>query len=776
MKAVVVKALADLRRRRLQAAVIFVTVLLAVGTGTMALTLMTQTRDSYQTAFEAQKGAHLQVYYNGGVTDRQTLASTPALIGASAFGGPYPSTTVEFQAGTRKFSLDTFGRDNPGGDVEVLKITSGHWPVSNGEIVLTRSFAELNHISVGDSVKVVSVTQKPLLTVAAEVVDIDEGSADLSSQHAWVLSSAIPALTPAAPDSSFYLMDYRFATDPTSSQLAGYVDRLRADLPPGSISGSVNYILIRSVFNITNQILTSVLLAFSVFALAATAAIVANLVTGIVISSYREIGIMKAVGFAPREVVAVFVLQILAPALAACLMGIPAGVVASQPLLANSSQALGLAYEPSFSIGLDLLALVGALFIVALAATLPALRAGLMKPVAVLASATAPRGASGRWLRLLANRARLPQPIVLGVGDAFARPLRSGLTLIAILLGVATVTVAIGLPRSFQKINDSETSAGNMQVIVTRSSGFPDADVTRILNAQPETARVVALTGRNVVVPGIGDPVNTRVFRGDASHLGYLLVSGRWFSGAGEVLAEKALLHDANLKVGDTFTATVSGKAVQLHVVGEVFDVSNLGHELFMDWATLAEVSPESSPEVYYVTLTPGANLAAYMRRIAAAEPDFIDVRPNDTGLIGPVKIIDSVLVILAIVIALIAVGGVFNTLLLNTRERVRDTATLKAVGMSPREVVVMVAASAGLLALIGGLVATPLGVGLSRFLLDVVNSSAGNDTPPTGYAAFSPVELLAILLLGVAVAVVAAMVPARWAARTNVVEVLHAE
>jgi len=255
-----------------------------------------------------------------------------------------------------------------------------------------------------------------------------------------------------------------------------------------------------------------------------------------------------------------------------------------------------------------------------------------------------------------------------------------------------------------------------------------------------------------------------------------MLVSGRWFSGPGEVLAEKALLRDANLKVGDSFTATVNGKPLQLRVVGEVFDVSNLGHELFMDWTTLAEVSPDSSPDVYYVTLTAGANVSDYIRRVAAAEPDFIDVRPNDTGLIGPVKIIDSVLVILAIVIALIAVGGVFNTLLLNTRERVRDTATLKAVGMSPREVMVMVAASAGLLALIGGLVATPLGVELSRLLLDVVNSSAGNDTPPTGYAAFSPVELLVILLLGVAVAVLAAMVPGRWAARTNVVEVLHAE
>ena len=57
MKAVFLKALADLRRRRLQVAVIFFTTLLAVCTGTMALTLMSQTRDPYQAAFTAQKGA-----------------------------------------------------------------------------------------------------------------------------------------------------------------------------------------------------------------------------------------------------------------------------------------------------------------------------------------------------------------------------------------------------------------------------------------------------------------------------------------------------------------------------------------------------------------------------------------------------------------------------------------------------------------------------------------------------------------------------------------------
>ena len=773
MTAILVKAVADLRRRRVQAAVIFLTVLLSIATGTMALTLMSQTRDPYQTAFAAQKGAHLQVSFHP-TTDAKLLATTPAIIGASAAGGPYPATTLEFKHAGTTFNVEVFGRDNPAGDVEVLNVTSGRWPRANDEIVLTRSFSELNSLAVGDRIKVVSVAAAPTLTVVGEVVDIDEGSADLSSQHSWVLKAAIPVLS--TPDLSYYVMDYRFATDPTSSQLMGYVERLRSSLPPGSISGSVNYLLIRNVFNITNQIITGVLGAFSVFALLATIAIVATLVTGIVISAYREIGIMKAIGFTPGGVVGVFALQIVIPALTACLIGIPAGTLISQPLLANSSHALGLAYVPSFSISLDLLVLAGGMLVVSIAATLPALRAGLLKPITAITNATAPRGTSGRRLRQLAARLRLPRPVVLGIGDAFSRPLRAALTLVTVLLAVATVVVAIGLPRSFELINNSETGLGSYQVVVNRTNAYADADVMQTLNAQPETARVVALDGENVTVPGIGDPVNSILFRGDSSHLGYMVVAGRWFAGPGEVLAPKGLLQDAHLKIGDTFTGNLYGQAVQLRVVGEVYDISNLGHELFMDYSTLPPNVPNSSPGRYFVTLTPGADVNAYVRRVAAVQPDLTDVRPSNNAIIGPVKIIDSVLLVLAAVLVLIGIGGVFNTLLLNTRERVHDTATLKAMGMSPRQVMVMVAASAALLALVGGLLAMPLGVELNRVLNDVISTSTGNDTPARAYDVFKPFELVLIPLIGVVLAVVAALIPGRWAARTNVVEVLHSE
>src|SRR5260370_15281445 len=101
---------------------------------------------------------------------------------------------------------------------------------------------------------------------------------------------------------------------------------------------------------------------------------------------------MKAIGFMPSQVVAVFALQIIIPALVACVMGIPVGTLVSQPLLANSSHALGLAYEPTFSIGLDLLLLASGLVVAAVAATLPPLRAGPLKPTTAISKASSPPG------------------------------------------------------------------------------------------------------------------------------------------------------------------------------------------------------------------------------------------------------------------------------------------------------------------------------------------------------------------------------------------------
>ena len=774
MSAVIVKAMSDLRRRRLQVVVIFVTTLLAVATGTMALTLLSQTNDPFQIAFAAQRGAHLRVTFDGR-TDPGTLAGTPSLIGAAAFGGPYRATPIQFQYGGHKYAAAAVGRDDPGGEVGQLVLVAGRWPVGDDEIAVTRSFAELSHLSIGETIKVVSVADAPLLRVAGEVIDIDQVRADISAQRAWVRTSAIDRLTTRG--GGYYLMNYRFASDPTSAELSTAVETLRAALPPGSITSSINYLLVRSIFNVVNQVLIGILVAFSIFALVATVAIVANLVTGIVISAYREIGIMKAIGFTPGQVASVFVLQILVPAVAACLFGIPGGTILSQPLLASSSEALGLSYRPTFSVPLDFVALGGALLIVALAALLPALRAGRLKPAVVIANAAAPRGQSGRWIRRLASGLGLPRPLVLGVGDAAARPLRATLTAVAVFLGVATIVIALGETRHFADIYPYEAHVGSVDVVVLKSAVLTDLEAMRLFEAQPETGRVVAQTATNIVVPGIADPVPSVMFRGESDALGYLVTTGRWFNGPGEVVAPKGLLRDAHLQVGDTFAASFRGTTVRLRLVGVVYDFAGGpgGHELMLDSSTVVPALADLSPSTYFVTLKAGSNVALYVDRVAAAQQDQLEVQLN-TG--GPTQLgmVSAVLLAIAAVIALMAVGGVFNTLLLNAREGARDIATLKALGMSPRQLIAMVATSAGFLAVVGGVLAVPAGVQLDHLLLDLVSAFGGNDTPPSVYAALAPWELIAILLAGVAVAMLAALIPGRWAARTNVVEVLRAE
>jgi putative ABC transport system permease protein len=414
---------------------------------------------------------------------------------------------------------------------------------------------------------------------------------------------------------------------------------------------------------------------------------------------------------------------------------------------------------------------------VTMAALLPALRAGLLKPAVVIANATGPRGSSGRWLRRLASLAGLPRPVVIGLGEAAARPMRAILTLVAIFVGVATVVVALGVTRSFAGIYSYEGHAGKVDVVVNRSPALADADAMQLIGSRPETARVVAQASANLTVPGIGDPVLTLIFRGDSASLGYVTVAGRWINGPGEVVAPRGLLQDAHLKIGDTFTATFRGVSVPLRVVGEVYDFVGGpgGHELIVDWSTIASAVPSTSPFTYLVTLKPGSDVAAYMNRIAAAQPDLLDAQASSTS-VGALTTINAVLFAIAVVLALIAVAGIFNTLLLNTRERVRDTATLKALGMSPRQVIGMVASSAGLLALVGGVAAVPAGIELSRLLFDLVGRIGGDRIPSAEYGAFAPWELVAIPLAGLVVAVAAAMIPGRWAARTNVVEALHAE
>jgi putative ABC transport system permease protein len=779
MRAIVTKIAGDLRRRRLQVYIVALIVALAAGVGTVAIALMRESAAPYATAFDQYQGAHLTALFDGAKATPDQLAATAQSPEVTASAGPWQTAQLPAVYGAQKSPIQIIARADPGGPVDRLLITSGRWATQPGEITLTYSYAQSIGAGVGKHLIVLSGANRWDLVIVGEIADIDEATtANFSPQYAWVQPAEFATLAPAGQPSSLMML-YRFRHAATGADLQRRVEEISAVLPSGAVSATLTHLVIQQIFGLTTTLTLTFLLAFAVFALGAAALIVANVVSGAVLTSQREIGVIKALGFTPGQVVTSFVGLMLVPALIGCAIGAPLGVLGSQPLLRSSAEALGLPVDLSFDPLAPLLAVFGSLLVVAIAAAIPALRAGLLRPVDAITQSATPDRQRRSWLGTLAQAAHLPRPASLGASDAYARPVRGLLTTVAVVIGVATLVFALGLSATFQKIEQNPGLTGAADVTISRYGDYPDSQLTATLEAQPETERAIAFDFFWMSGPQLSSPVNTLAIRGDSAALDYPILAGRWFQGPGEIVGGPAFLKEAHLAIGDTFTATINGRPIPLHVVGEYFTFANFGRAAAIDWSTYSAANPDAQPHNYLIDLHAGANGAAYAQRVEATAPDYLNVTTSALmyGAASVIAILNVVLAALVAILAAIAIAGVFNTLLLTSYERVRDTATLKALGMTPRQVVGMVVVSACVLGVVGGVIGVPVGVWLHQSLLALMGTAVG-EAMPSGItqSAYNPAILPLLALAGVLVAAIGAALPAVMASRQPVAEALRAE
>ncbi len=603
---------------------------------------------------------------------------------------------------------------------------------------------------------------------------------------------------PGTPDVAQML--YRFSSAGTDAAVNADVASLRAALPPGSLLGAQSYLTakLRATASIAPWV--PFIVAFGLIGLVMSVLIVANVISGAVVAGTRRIGVLKSIGFSPAQVVATYVLQVAVPALAGCVAGVLAGNLLSVPLLGQTAQvygvgALAVPFWVDVAVPLIMLGLTVA------AALPPALRAGRLSAVQAIATGRAPRAAQGYAAhRLLGRAQRLPRPLTIGLAGPFARPTRTLVTLVAIFLGSIAVTFAAGLGTSLDRVEKDLSHARSEPVQVGLPGPGPGAEsggsvvrasgpgraggpslaaqeraVQAALRAQPGTLHYVAEADDQVSVLGLPGHLSLTAFGGDASWTGYALIAGRWYHGNGEADVNTAFLTATDTAVGDTYTITSGARHITVRIAGEVLDPSNGRPKIFASLPTLSRLDAGLAVGQYDVALKPGTAAQPYANALTAAlGPDYSvsTNTDNSTQFAAIVGLIATLTLLLAAVAGL----GVLNTVALQIRERVHDLGVFKAVGMTPWQTIAMVVSSVAGIGLVAGLIAIPAGVVLHHVVLPVMGHGAQTAVPASVLNVYHPWELVLLALSGLVIAVVGALAPAGWAARTRTAFALRAE
>ncbi|WP_443070799.1 FtsX-like permease family protein [Streptomyces sp. NBC_01685] len=212
-------------------------------------------------------------------------------------------------------------------------------------------------------------------------------------------------------------------------------------------------------------------MAFGALGIVMSVITVSSVISGAVGIGLRRIGILKAIGFTPREVVCAYVAQALIPAVVGIALGVVLGNLLAVPLLSDTESVYG-GVSLSVARWVDIAVPAAALVIVALAALIPALRAGGLHTVEAITVGRAPRTGRGQWARRAMGMLPLPRPVTYGLATPFTHPVRTLAMLLAVAFGTVAATFAVGLTSSLNAIGTSQDPENRAAVTVTTAKAI----------------------------------------------------------------------------------------------------------------------------------------------------------------------------------------------------------------------------------------------------------------------------------------------------------------
>ena len=770
LRATLLQTFADLRHRWLQTVLVFFVIAAAATVLMLALTVWRASSEPYEQALGEANGPH--AWFFGDRTDLLRIAERDGVVG---FAGPY---TVSFNfsvtVGTERHPVrfwDT-GAELP--EVEPALLTDGRWldPDGQDEVVIGAGFARDAGFEVGDEIVVADEAGRTALDIVGIAANLERSPyPDVGPAVFHVLPSTFQRLIHGQVNA--FMLGVRLEDASASEQ---FISRVRSDYP-NVITRSWQEV--RHTVNNNNMGNVIFLTVFSVFALLAVGFIIANAIGGQVLAQFREIGLLKAVGFTPSQVTGLLLLENVLIAVPAALVGAALGFALSPLFLSSVASLFNASAFPAFDPVILGVVVAGVALITMIFTAVPAWRAGRLSTLRALTSGIMAEGSRLSLPAKIASWLRLPPLLVIAIKDAFSRPLRALLAIGALTLAVMTVTLALVIDATLVAAQDDPGLLGGPPFelgVEPRTMSNDDAEA--LIKAHPEVERYVKRAWFEVDITNRYQHLGTWGLAGDYREIGYRIDDGRMFSGPGEAVLGLGLAREMDLGVGDTITFFLAGSEVELPVVGTYVEDGDRGRRIMFDLATVGAIVPDPRFVSFGVKVVPGTDVEAARQSLLRDGGDGIDVDNLAQGWVDSLqenrREIRSIVFPLNGVLLAVAVVSLLTSLLFTVRERQRDIGILKSIGLTPVQVVSAFVMGSTVFALMAVAIGLPAGVFMTNVLFDFVGQQEGwpkgiAETPSIGW-------LLLIIPLTIVVTVIGSAVPALQAGRSRITDALRYE
>jgi putative ABC transport system permease protein len=723
-----------------------------------------------------------------------------------------------------------FGGTITGGQLSPWRLHDGKLPSGANEVVLDRGSFKDGKFKVGDPVTIISQGGSKQFTV---VGDVRFGDADSPGGATFALFDLPTAQSfigqPGQVDAVLGKGDGSLSQTELASRVSQAVGTNGIEVLTGAQITKENQTDIQDALQFFNILL----LIFAAVALFVAAFTIYNTFSIIVAQRQRETALLRAVGASRGQVIGSLLVESVIIGVVASLIGFGAGILVAA-LLKSGLSALGIDIPAGGVVILArtlIVSLIVGVVITVVSAIMPAVRASRIPPVAamrdvaldesgtskvrllwgtiivLIGAALTGVGLTGEVLLLafgiplifigvfvlgpllsrpFARFIGAPLPKLRGVQGQLARenamrnPKRTARTAAALMVGVALVAgitvLASSIKTSVREIFNKQFTGDFVVTTNTQGFGGLPPSVAQQLNQLPQVDAaagvqigVAKIEGGDRQLSVVDPTVAGRVF-----DLEFVQGSMTDLNDS-TILVSKGHADSKNLSVGDTLAVTfLNGQTHDLKIAG-IYKKDELAGSYTVANTLYATSGADQFDFSVFIKKKPGvsdAEAEQAIKSVTAAYPtakvqsrnDYIDSQAEQIN-----TFVNLMYGLLALAV-IIAIFGIANTLSLSIYERTRELGLLRAVGASRSQVRSTVRWESVLTALLGAALGLIIGILLGYAVTLALSDQGLNSfTMPWG-------ALVVIVVIAFVIGVVAAIGPARRAAKLDVLRAVTVE